>query len=60
MIDWGHANFSDSAAARSVVNAANPLSPGGLNPRQTHLPTLAWVVIFGAVAFLLYHTVIRK
>lgn len=58
--DWGHANFNDSAAARSVVNAANPLSPGGLNPRQTHLPTLAWVAIFGVVAFLVYHTVIRK
>lgn len=60
MIDWGHANFNDSAAARSVVNAANPLSPGGLNPRQTHLPTLAWVAIFGVVAFMLYHVIVKR
>lgn len=59
MIDWGHANFNDSAAARSVVNAANPMSPGGLSPKGTHLPTLAWVVIFGVVAFFVYHTVIK-
>lgn len=60
MIDYGHANFNDSAAARSMVNAANPLTPGGLSPKATHLPTLAWVLIFGAVAFFLYHSVIRK
>ena len=58
--DMGHANFYDSAAARSAVNAANPLSPGGLSPKGTHLPTLAWAGIFIVVAFLLYHAVIKR
>ena len=59
-IDYGHAVFADSAGARNVVNAANPLSPGGMSPRNTHLPTLAWVAIFGAVAFFLYSTIGKK
>lgn len=59
-IDFGNANFNDSAAARSVVNAANPLSPGGMSPRNAHLPTLAWVAIFGAVAFFLYSTITKR
>lgn len=59
-IDFGHANFADSAGARNVIAGANPLSPGGLSPKGTHMPTLAWALIFVVVAFLLYHAVIRK
>lgn len=59
-IDWGHANFNDSAAARSVVNGANPLSPGGMSPKGTHLPTLAWAIIFLVVGLVLYHAVIKR
>lgn len=59
-VDFGHANFNDSAAARSVVNAANPLTPGGLSPRNVHLPTLAWVAIFGVVGFFVYTTFIKR
>lgn len=60
MIDNGHANFNDSAGARNVTAAMNPLSPGGMSPKNTHLPTLAWVVIFGVIAFAIYHLVIKK
>ena len=59
-IDYGHAVFADSAGARNVVNAANPMSPGGMSPRNTSIPTLGWVVIFGVVGFFLYHAVTRK
>ncbi len=60
MFDFGHAEFSTSAAARNVTNALNPLSPGGMNPKGTHGPTLAWAIVFLAVAFLVYHTVIKR
>jgi len=59
MIDNGNANFSSSAGARNAVAFANPLSPGGMNPRNTHIPTLGWAVIFVVAAFLVYHTVIK-
>jgi len=53
--DYGNASFSSSAGARNAVAFANPLSPGGMNPKSTHLPTLGWVIVFGVVAFLAYH-----
>lgn len=56
-IDWGHANFADSAGARNVVAGLNPMSPGGMSPKGTHLPTLAWAVIFAAVLILLFNVV---
>lgn len=59
-VDYGQAGFSTSAGARNLVNAANPLTPGGMNANNTHLPTLAWAVIFMAAGFLVYHFVIRK
>lgn len=58
--DYGHASFSTSAAARSAVNFANPMSPGGMNPRNVDIPTLGWVAIFVAVAFLVYHVTIKR
>jgi hypothetical protein len=58
--DNGSAGFGTSPAARSAVNALNPLSPGGMNPNNTHAPTLAWAVIFVAVGLIVYHTVIKK
>lgn len=60
MKDYGSATFSSSAGARNVVNAANPLTPGGLNPKNTHLPTLGWAVIAVVAAFVLYHFAIKK
>ena len=57
--DWGNAQFSASAGARNVVAAANPLSPGGMSPKNTHIPTLGWAVIFIAVAFVAYHAVLK-
>jgi hypothetical protein len=59
MIDFGSATFSSAPAARQIVNAANPLTPGGLSPKNTHLPTLAWAVIAIVVAIFLYRTVIK-
>lgn len=59
-MDYGAASFSSSAGARNVVNAANPLSPGGMNPANTHLPTLGWAVVAIVAAFLVYHFAIRK
>lgn len=58
--DWGHANFNDSAGARNVIAGLNPLTPGGMNPRNTSLPTIGWVLVFLVVAFLLYHTILRR
>ncbi len=59
MIDYGHANFSDSAGARNVIAAANPLTPGGASPKSVHLPTFGWIAVFLVIAFLVYHFVIR-
>jgi hypothetical protein len=39
---------------------ANPLSPGGMSPKGVHLPTMAWAIILGAVAFVLYTQFIKK
>lgn len=58
--DWGHASFSTSAGARNAVAMANPLSPGGLNPRGVNMPTFAWVIIFGVVGLFVYHNVIKR
>lgn len=57
--DYGHANFSDSGGARNVVAAMNPLTPGGMSPKNTHLPTLAWVGLFLVAGFLIYHFAVR-
>ena len=58
--DYGHAAFADSAAARSMVNAANPLTPGGISPRNTSIPTLIWALLFVAAAFFVYNTVFKR
>lgn len=60
MFDYGHATFADSAGARNLVAAANPLSPGGMSPRSTNVPTLIWALIFVAAAFFVYHNVIKR
>jgi hypothetical protein len=54
------AGFSTSAGARNLANGLNPLTPGGMSPQNTHLPTLGWAVVFLVAAFLLYHFVIKK
>jgi hypothetical protein len=58
-MDNGNASFSTSAGARNVTNAMNPLTPGGMSPKNTHLPTLGWMVLFVVAAFLVYHFVIK-
>lgn len=58
--DFGNAGFSSSAGARNAVAFANPLSPGGMNPRNTDIPTLGWAVIFLVVALLVYHFAIKR
>jgi hypothetical protein len=60
MRDFGQAGFSTSAGARNAVNAANPLTPGGMSPRNTSLPTLGWAVLFLVAALLVYHFVLRR
>lgn len=60
MIDNGSAGFSTSGGARNVINGANPLTPGGMSPKSTHLPTLAWAIIFIAVAFFVYHAFLKR
>jgi hypothetical protein len=57
--DFGNAQFSTSAGARNAVAFANPLSPGGMNPRNTHLPTLGWAVVFLVAALLVYHFILK-
>lgn len=57
--DWGNAQMSASAGARNVIAGANPLTPGGMNPKNTHIPTLGWAVIFIVVAFLVYTKVLK-
>jgi len=57
--DNGNATFSASAGARNAVAFANPLTPGGMNPRNTHIPTLGWAVVFVVAALLVYHFVIK-
>lgn len=57
--DYGSASFSSSGGARNAVAFANPLSPGGMNPKSTNIPTLGWALIFVVVAFLVYHYVIK-
>lgn len=53
------AGFGTSAGGRNLTAALNPMSPGGLNPQNTHLPTLAWAAIFVVAAFVLYHFVLK-
>jgi hypothetical protein len=60
MMDNGNAGFSSSAGARNVTAALNPLSPGGMSPKNTHLPTLGWMVLFLVGAFIVYHFFIKK
>lgn len=60
MYDHGNAQFSSSAGARNAVAYMNPLTPGGMNPKNTHIPTLGWMVAFLVAAFLVYHFAIRK
>lgn len=57
--DYGHAGFSSSAGARNAVAFANPLSPGGMNPRNVDIPTLGWVIIIGVVGLFLYHVLTK-
>jgi hypothetical protein len=57
--DSGQARFSTSPAARNAVAYMNPLSPGGMNPSNTHVPTLGWTVLFLVAAFLVYHFVLK-
>jgi hypothetical protein len=54
------AGFSTSAGARNLTAALNPLTPGGMSPKNTHLPTLGWAVVFVVAALLFYHFVIKK
>jgi hypothetical protein len=58
-MDYGSAGFSSSAGARNVTAAMNPLTPGGLSPKNTHLPTLGWAVLFVVGLFLVYHFVLK-
>jgi hypothetical protein len=58
--DSGQAGFSTSAGARNVINGMNPLSPGGMNPQNTHLPTLGWAIAAIVAVVVFYHFVIRK
>lgn len=60
MKDFGNATFSTSAGARNAMAYANPLSPGGMNPKNTDIPTLGWALIFLVAAFLVYHFVIKR
>jgi hypothetical protein len=53
------AGFGTSAGGRNLTNALNPLSPGGMNPANTHLPTLAWAAIIVVAAFAVYHFVLK-
>lgn len=57
--DNGHANFGASAGARNAVAYMNPLSPGGMNPKTTHGPTIIWALAFVVVAFIVYKNVIK-
>jgi len=52
-------SFSTSAGARNVTNGLNPLTPGGMSPKNTHMPTLGWAVVFIVVAFLVYKYVLK-
>jgi len=54
LYDYGHAAFADSAGARNVVNGINPMTPGGLSPKNTSVPTLVWAVGFAVVAFWVF------
>ncbi len=58
--DFGHANFSASGGARNAVAYANPLTPGGMNPRNVNMPTLLWVALFIVAAFLVYKYGLKK
>lgn len=57
--DYGHANFGASAGARNAVAYANPLTPGGMNPKGVHAPTMIWAILFVIVAFVAYKTVLK-
>lgn len=58
--DFGHANFGASAGARNAVAFANPLSPGGMNPKGVHIPTLGWALLFVIALFLVYRFGIKR
>lgn len=57
--DSGHANFGASAGARNAVAFANPLTPGGMNSKGVHSPTIIWALAFVVVAFIAYKTVLK-
>ena len=57
--DSGHANFSASGGARNAMAYANPLTPGGLNPKNTSVPTIVWAIGFVIVAFIVYKNVLK-
>jgi hypothetical protein len=52
--DYGHANFGSSAGARNAIAFANPLTPGGMNPKGIDIPTFGWVLLFVVAGFLVY------
>jgi len=53
-LDYGNAQFGTSAAARNATAYLNPLSPGGLNPRNTHVPTMVWAGLLLLAVYLIY------
>jgi len=58
-MDNGNAGFSSSAGARNVMAGLNPMTPGGMSPKNTHLPTLGWAVMFLVALFLVYHFILK-
>ena len=52
--------FQQPSGANKMVDSLNPLTPGGMNAKNVHLPTLGWVIVFGAVAFVAYHAFFRR
>jgi hypothetical protein len=57
LYDSGNAQFSTSAGARNATAYLNPLSPGGLNPRNTSIPTIVWAVAFVVAAYLIWQRI---
>jgi hypothetical protein len=60
MLDYGGASFSTSGGARNATAYLNPLTPGGMSPKNTHVPTLGWAVVFFVAALLVYHFAIKR
>jgi hypothetical protein len=58
--DDGNAQFGSSAGARNAIAYANPLSPGGLNPKNASIPTIVWAVAFVVVGYIVYKNVLKK